>query len=119
MHSDFKSIMIQISLMTGLGLITAALNVFYRDVQPLLGLAIQVWFYASPIIYPVSMVPEKYQSLYFLNPMAGIIESYRAVLLFHTLPGPYIFTAAIISICILFFGYWLFKRVEHLFADIV
>lgn len=112
-------LLIQIALVTGLGLITSALNIFYRDVQPLLTLVIQLWFYASPIIYPVTMVPEKYRALYFLNPMAGIIEAYRSVLLYQTLPGPSIYSAAIVSFIVLFIGYWFFKRVEFLFADIV
>jgi lipopolysaccharide transport system permease protein len=112
-------LLIQIALVTGLGLMTSALNIFYRDVQPLLTLVIQLWFYASPIIYPVTMVPEKFRILYFLNPMAGILESYRDVLLHKTLPGFYIVIAAIISLIALTFGYLFFKRVEHLFADIV
>jgi len=112
-------ILTQIALITGLGLITAALNIFYRDVQPLLTLVIQLWFYASPIIYPVTMVPERFRTLYFLNPMAGIIESYRDILLEQSLPGTYIYSAAIISFLVLVIGYWFFKRVEFLFADIV
>jgi len=110
---------IQIILVAGLGLIAAAMNVFYRDVQPFLTLIIQLWFYASPIIYPVSMVPEKLQAYYFLNPMAGILVSYRGVLLEGSLPNFSLVSAAIISIAIFVFGYWLFKRVEFLFADIV
>jgi lipopolysaccharide transport system permease protein len=109
----------QIALVTGLGLITSALNIFYRDVQPLLALIIQLWFYASPIIYPVSMVPERYHTLYFLNPMAGILESYRAIFVYQTMPGNYIYLAGGISVVILIFGYWFFKRVEFRFADIV
>jgi len=112
-------ILTQIALVTGLGLIAAALNIFYRDVQPLLTLVIQLWFYASPIIYPVTMVPERYRTLYFLNPMAGIIESYRDILLEQSLPGTYIFSASIVSLLVLVIGYWFFKRVEFLFADIV
>lgn len=112
-------ILIQIALITGLGLIAAALNIFYRDVQPLLTLIVQLWFYASPIIYPVTMVPERYRTLYFLNPMAGIIEAYRAVLLHQQMPDTYLYSAAGVSLLILIAGYWFFKRVEYLFADIV
>jgi lipopolysaccharide transport system permease protein len=112
-------LLIQIALITGLGLIAAALNIFYRDVQPLLTLIVQLWFYASPIIYPVTMVPERWRPLYFLNPMAGIIEAYRAVLLHQQLPDASIYSAAGVSLLILIFGYWFFKRVEYLFADIV
>ena len=112
-------ILIQIALITGLGLMAAALNIFYRDVQPLLTLIIQLWFYASPIIYPITMVPERFRNFYYLNPMAGIIESYRDILLEQNLPGTYIYSAAIVSVLVLVVGYWFFKRVEHLFADIV
>jgi lipopolysaccharide transport system permease protein len=112
-------LIIQLALITGIGLAAAAANVFYRDVQSLLVLVVQLWFYASPIIYPVSMVPENLQRFYFLNPMAGILESYRAVLLYQTLPGPYLLQAGLVSFLVLLAGYWFFKKVEFLFADIV
>lgn len=112
-------LVIQIVLVAGIGLIASALNVFYRDTQPLLTLVIQLWFYASPIIYPVDLVPEKYQMLYSLNPMGGILSSYRAILLEQRFPGPELFSAALVSLVVFVFGYWLFKRLEPLFADIV
>jgi lipopolysaccharide transport system permease protein len=112
-------LLIQIILILGLGLLMAALNVFYRDVQSLLGLVLQLWFYASPIIYPVSMVPSNLRPYYFFNPMAGILESYRAVLVNRTLPGDYLLIAGLISLVVFIFGYWFFKRVEFQFADIV
>jgi lipopolysaccharide transport system permease protein len=112
-------LLIQIALVAGIGLAVAALNVFYRDVLPLLTLIIQLWFYASPIIYPVSMVPESLRTLYMLNPMAGILEAYRAVLLYGRLPAPSLAVAGIISLACFILGYWLFKRVEYLFADII
>lgn len=111
--------LIQITLLIGLGIGSAALNVFYRDVDPLLKLIIQIWFYASPILYPVTLVPEKWQWLYFLNPMAGIIASYRDVLIYNRLPGDYLLPAALISLFIFMLGYWFFKRVEFQFADII
>lgn len=112
-------LLVQITLILGLGIGAAALNVFYRDVDPLIKLVIQIWFYASPILYPISFVPEKWQQLYFLNPMAGIIAAYRDVLIYNTLPGEYLWPAVIISIGLFLFGYWFFKRVEYQFADIV
>jgi lipopolysaccharide transport system permease protein len=112
-------LLIQLALILGLGIGSAALNVFYRDVDPLLKLIIQIWFYASPILYPVSLVPEKWQWLYFLNPMAGIITAYRDVLIYGRLPGYYLIPAAIVSLFILVVGYWFFKRVEFQFADII
>jgi lipopolysaccharide transport system permease protein len=110
---------IQLLLMLGLGLASSAANVFFRDVQSLLTLVIQLWFYASPIIYPVSMVPERLQVLYFLNPMAGVLEAYRDVLLYSQPPGSYLITSAAISIIIFASGFWFFKKVEFQFADIV
>jgi lipopolysaccharide transport system permease protein len=110
---------IQMMLVLGLGLALAAANVFYRDVQSLLTLVIQLWFYASPIIYPVSLVPERLRAFYFLNPMAGIIEAYRDVLVYARVPGMYLVTSAIVSLVILVVGYWFFKRVEFQIADIV
>ena len=112
-------LLIQIMLILGLGLITSATNVFYRDIQPLLTLVIQLWFYASPIIYPVSLVPEKWRMLYFLNPMAGILEAYRNVLLYQILPDSTLLVAAVESVLVLVLGYWLFKRVEFQLADII
>jgi lipopolysaccharide transport system permease protein len=112
-------LLLQIILILGIGLITASLNVFYRDVQPLLALVIQLWFYASPIIYPVTLVPEQFRFLYYLNPMAGILEAYRGVLLYQTQPAISLLIAGIEATLLLIFGYWLFKRVEFQFADIV
>jgi lipopolysaccharide transport system permease protein len=109
----------QLMLMIGLGLTFAAMNVFFRDMQSLLALGLQLWFYASPIIYPASLVPEAYRSLYFMNPMAGILQSYRDVLLLSAPPGHYLGYAALSSITIFLLGYWLFKRVESTFADII
>lgn len=109
----------QFLLLLGLGLAGAAANVFFRDVQSLLALGFQLWFYASPIIYPVSMVPQHLQQWYFLNPMAGILEGYRDVLLNSRAPGNYLLTSFVISFLIFIFGYWFFKRVEFQIADIV
>ena len=109
----------QLMLIMGLGLMAAALNVFTRDIDPLMKLGLQLWFYASPIIYPVSMVPSNLLRFYYLNPMAGILQSYRDVLLFGKIPGEYLLQASLMSLLLLILGYWLFKRVEFQFADIV
>jgi homopolymeric O-antigen transport system permease protein len=112
-------LIIQLGLILGLGLALAAANVFYRDVQSLLTLIVQLWFYASPIIYPVTTVPERLRVFYLLNPMAGIIEAYRDVLLNGKFPGTYLLESAFISVVVLILGYWFFKRAEFQFADIV
>jgi lipopolysaccharide transport system permease protein len=112
-------LIIQLALALGLGLIGSAVNVFFRDVKHLIVLGLQIWFYATPIIYPVTVVPEQLLPVYFLNPMAGIIVSYRAVLLYGQTPDYHLVWSAVIAFTLLFVGYWFFKRVEHRFADVV
>jgi lipopolysaccharide transport system permease protein len=112
-------IIIQLALIVGLGLFLAAANTFYRDIGPSLALGIQLWFYASPIIYPVSMVPENLRTFYFLNPMAGVLIAYREILLFGRLPGVYLIPAIVIAAIVLVIGYWFFRHVEFRIADIV
>jgi homopolymeric O-antigen transport system permease protein len=112
-------LIVELALAFGIGLIGSALNVFYRDMKPLIVLGLQIWFYASPVIYPISSVPERFRSFYYLNPMAGILESYRAVILDQKIPGPYLLIAAGLAATILLIGYWFFKRVEFQFADVV
>ena len=82
-------------------------------------LVIQLWLYASPIIYPVTSVPEWLRPYYFVNPMAGILESYRDILLRQQPPGSYLFSSIAIAALLLVVGYGFFKRVEFQFADVV
>lgn len=109
----------QVALTIGLGLICCALNVFYRDVRHLVELSLRLLMYLTPIIYPAAMVPEHLRDLFFLNPMAGLITSYRDVLLYQRVPGSYLGTAVGVSLVTLVAGIWFFKRVEDQFADVV
>jgi lipopolysaccharide transport system permease protein len=109
----------QIALALGLGFAGSALNVFSRDIKHIFTLGLQLWFYATPIIYPISLVPEKYQALYFLNPMASAIHVYRSVLLFGEIPEISIIGPAVVAIVMLIIGYFVFKKAEPLFADVV
>jgi lipopolysaccharide transport system permease protein len=94
--------------------------VFYRDVRFVVPLALQVWMYVTPIIYPLSLVPERFRTVYMLNPMAGLIESYRAVALRGQWPNwGYLGITTAVSLLILGLGYVYFKRVEWQFADII
>ena len=68
---------VQIALIMGVGLACAAANVFFRDVRSILVLCLQLWLYASPVIYPLQAVPEKLRVLYALNPMVGVIDGFR------------------------------------------
>jgi lipopolysaccharide transport system permease protein len=85
----------------------------------LFALLLQLWMYASPVIYPVTSVPEQFRTLYFLNPMAGILTAYREVLILQQVPGPYFLATTILAVATFLFGYWFFRRVEPRFADVV
>jgi lipopolysaccharide transport system permease protein len=110
---------IQLALSLGLGFIGAALNVFYRDVKHIIALVIQLWLYATPIIYPVTAVPAWLRPYYFLNPVTGIIESYRDILLRQQVPGRYLLVSLLMATIVLIVGYRFFKKVEFQFADVV
>lgn len=112
-------VLVQILLVAGLGLACAAGNVFVRDVRSFLLLATQVWFYASPVIYPVAAVPAWAQRYYVLNPMVGIIEGYRAVLVYGRAPDASLLVAALVSTVVFVCGHAFFKKVEFRFADMV
>jgi lipopolysaccharide transport system permease protein len=103
----------------GLGLASAALNVFYRDVDPAIKLATQLWFYASPIIYPSTMVPPSWRWFYALNPMVGIIDGLRDALFAGRAPGAGFALAAVIAVLTLAGGYYSFRRVEGRLADVI
>lgn len=110
----------QILFTLGVVLSLSALNVFYRDIRFVIPLMTQVWLYASPVIYPVSAVPENLRTLYFLNPIAGIIDSYRRVLLMAQPPNlPALLWSAAAAIVFFVAGYRYFKRSEPEFADLI
>jgi homopolymeric O-antigen transport system permease protein len=102
------------------GLWVSALNVRYRDVTYTIPFLIQAWMFASPVIYPVSMIPEKYRSLYSLNPMAGVIEGFRWALLGKANPDFSVMAVSVVVVIgVLAGGLVFFRRMERTFADIV
>jgi lipopolysaccharide transport system permease protein len=109
----------QLILGSGIGLIGSALNVFYRDIRHLFLLGLQIWMYVSPVIYPVSAIPPELRGVYYINPMAGIIQAYRQTLLYQHAPDVHFLVSVVISLLIFAFGYWFFKKVEYQFADVV
>jgi lipopolysaccharide transport system permease protein len=111
-----------LAIMTALavGLWSSALNVRYRDVGSIIPFLVQIWMYASPVAYPVSMVPEKWRLIYSLNPMVGVIEGFRWALLGNHRPD---FMAMILSAAVVAFllvgGIVYFKKMEQSFADVI
>jgi len=113
-------VVIQTIFTIGVCLFASALNVYYRDVKYALPLVVQIWLYATPIIYPMSSIPERFWRFYLLNPMTGIIEGYRDVLAKGVHPPLYYVGVAAAGAVILFvLGYFYFKRIEMSFADVV
>lgn len=105
---------------SGAGMFLAALNAKYRDIQYTVPFLIQFWMFASPIVYPVSMLPEKYHLIYAINPMVGVIEGFRSALLGTvTFPTQLVLVSVGVSIILFIVGALYFKRTERFFADIL
>ena len=102
----------------GVGLFMAAVTVEYRDFRHLVPFMLQVWMYASPVIYPVTMVPGRYQWLMGLNPMTGLIGAFRSVLLNRPIPWTLLGISSAAAVAIFVLGLWNFRRMERRFADV-
>jgi len=103
----------------GVTLVTSALNVFYRDINPVVQIGLQLWIYLTPVAYPLSAVA-KYRFLYVLNPLSAIVEGFRAVLVFGR-PPDWTLTAvsASITLALLVAAFVMFKRMDKYFADVI
>ena len=104
----------------GVGLWLSALNVQYRDIRYAIPFLIQLWLFVSPVIYPVSIVNEKYQWLLALNPMGGVIKAYRASILGHLpIDWSLLGISTVIILVIFTAGLYYFRRMERYFADVI
>jgi homopolymeric O-antigen transport system permease protein len=104
----------------GMGLWLSALNAFYRDVRYVVPFLVQFWMFASPVAYPSSLVPERWQWLYGLNPMAGVIEGFRWALTGQGLPpGPMMVASATGVVVVLVSGLIYYRAMEGSIADVV
>lgn len=116
----------QFALCLGLSLILAAANVFFRDAEHILGTLMTAWFFLTPVIYPLTVVEPLFaarpwlQTVYFLNPMAGIVTTYRSLFL-DAPPAPLLLTGMSLAVAwgFLLAGWSLFHRVERQFAEVL
>jgi lipopolysaccharide transport system permease protein len=106
-------------LAVAVGLWTSALDVRYRDIRHALPFAIQLTMFATPIIYPVGLVPSRWRWALNLNPLTGIIEGYRAAFFGRPFDWDALAISAAITFALLFYAAYRFTRVERTFADIV
>jgi len=112
-------VLLAIAAATGVGAILAALNVHFRDIRHITPFLAQIWLFATPVAYPVSLVPEGWRALAGLNPMAGIVEGFRWALLGGGADFKLILVSALVSILLLLAGLSLFRHMESSFADVI
>ncbi|MBA4157426.1 MAG: ABC transporter permease [Gemmatimonadetes bacterium] len=113
-------VVLQLLMAMGFVMPLAALAVFYYDIQHALPAALLTLFYVSPVFYPANMVPEAMQSLYFLNPIAGLLTLYHSVLYEGVFPAPGQLAAVTVVSCLVFLGgYVVFNRYKTVFAEVV
>ena len=104
----------------GVGIGLAAINVHFRDVRHTVPFLVQSWLFITPIAYPSSLLPEKWRTLYALNPMVGVVEGFRWALLdTEPAPGPILWVSAAAALALLFTTAFYFRRLERTFADVV
>lgn len=104
----------------GSSLVLCALNVQFRDVRHAIGFIVQAWMFATPVVYPLSLIEDPvWQLVYALNPMVGVVEGFRWALLgVDTAPGASILISVIVTTGLVVFGLLYFKRAERTFADV-
>lgn len=112
-------VLLLILLSLGIGMWMAALNVNYRDIRYALPFFIQILMFATPVIYPASLVPDKWRWLISLNPLVGIIENFRACIFNQPLNLYPLLLSTVVTIVVLVYAMFVFRRMERGFADVV
>ena len=117
-------IIIEFFLVAGLTMMVSALNVFFRDLSHLINILMMLWFYGTPIIYPLGLVPPKFQFILTLNPMTTIISMFRNIFYHVKYPEGLVWPSynivifnIVVILLIFFLGYFIFKRLEPRFAE--
>jgi lipopolysaccharide transport system permease protein len=103
----------------GAGILLSALTVAYRDFRYVVPFVIQFWMFATPVVYPASLVPERWRWILHVNPMAGLIEGFRSALLGRPFDGAALGISSAVALAMFLVGIAYFERVERRFADII
>jgi lipopolysaccharide transport system permease protein len=106
-------------LALGVSMVASAMNVKYRDVGVLIPVLLQLWMYASPVVYPTSLVPARWQFIYNLNPLSGLIGGFRAAVLGGSIDWRALVFSVGVTAALIVYAAFLFRRMETRFADIV
>jgi lipopolysaccharide transport system permease protein len=104
----------------GFTMLTSALNVFYRDVNPVVQIALQLWLYLTPVAYPLSAVSPKFRPLFVLNPLSAIVEGFRSSIVFgHAPDWPLVAVSCAMTLSMFTAAFVGFKRMDKYFADVI
>ena len=114
-------ILIQMAVLgIGCGLIVSSLTTKYRDLSLVVSFGVQLWMFATPVVYPLSQIPEKYRIYFALNPMTSVVEGFRAAFLgTGALSATYYLLGVLVTLAIFFVGIVLFNRIEKTFVDTI
>lgn len=110
--------LVELIMGMGMAMLSSGITVYIRDLEPILGIVSMAWMYATPVVYPLSQVPESLQGLYFLNPMTSVITAYRDILYFKQPPAMNLLLHAFIfGTVILVVGSIVFRKIQKGFAE--
>jgi len=113
-------IILALAVAMSIGVWLSALNVKYRDIRYTIPFLSQFWLFATPVAYSSSLVPEKWQTVYGINPMVSVVDGFRWALLGRSAPSiPMLIVSVIATVVLLACGLFYFRRMEKSFADIV
>lgn len=119
----FLPILLIITLIfsSGVGLLFGALMVVFRDTKNFLAFIMMIWMYLTPVMYPIAIVPQKYQILFYLNPLTGLVDAYRWVFLHSSglPPFAYLAISLLMAVAIWFVGAIAFRSMENRIADVM
>lgn len=111
---------VQLMLTAGISFILSATNVFFRDIENILGIFLTIWMYLTPVLYPFELIPANLKFLFFLNPMTAVINAYRDTILYGRFPDSLSFSYALLfSVVLLISGWIYFRKRSKYFADVI
>ncbi len=112
-------VLVQLFIILGISLLVASVNVFFRDLERLIAILLNMLFYATPIIYALGMIPDSLKFIIYLNPLALLIINYRDIFLFGAVNWPYFWLSIVYAVGIFLFGYVTFNRLKPRFAEVL
>lgn len=107
------------ALAMGCGLLMTSVTIKYRDLHVVTGFLLKIWMYATPVVYPISQIPQELRTMFLLNPMAPIVESFRSVLFGGKLPVEFLMISIVVTVLILLVGMKAFHQAQRSFLDTV